>query len=93
MIYMYYIESIYMINNNIFFEHHRLAVNGIVRGILCPDDDLLHPFFDFETEKVYFECLICDFKVRPGLDIYNKMSVEIRNYFLNIEKNGEYVHE
>ena len=93
MIYIYYIESIYMIKNDVFFKHYRLAMNGKVKGMLCPEDDILHPFYDFETEKVYFECLLCNFKVRPGLDIYNKMSAEIKNYFHHIEDNGEYVHE
>ena len=66
-------------DTKIFFQHYDLAKNGYVKGLKCIDDDhdILHPFVDNETLKIYYECLLCNFKIKPGMATYNAMLKEI----------------
>jgi hypothetical protein len=68
-----------MIDESIYYRHYQLAVNKIINGISCVDSDheILHPLFDFDTEKVQFICLSCNYKVTPGLEMYEKMRSEV----------------
>jgi hypothetical protein len=70
-----------MIDESVYYKHYQLALNKKVEGLPCIDTqhDNLHPFFDFEEEKVFFECLSCDYKIYPGLNMYHKMRLETEN--------------
>lgn len=67
-------------DNSIFFQHHQLVLDGRLEGIYCIKDDHalpMHPFIDLETNKAYFECLQCDFRINPGTLMYNKLFAEV----------------
>lgn len=74
-----------MIDNSVFFRWHRLAVQGYVDRILCIEDDIAYPTFDFDLEKVVFVCSFCDFRVIPGLNMYYQMQKEVseKSHLLN----------
>lgn len=69
------------LDESVFYRHYRLSFDGHLEGIPCvdPDHGILHPFFDFDTEKVYYECLSCTYRVHPGLDMYDRLRAEVEN--------------
>lgn len=66
-------------DNSFFFKHYQLAQDGFVVGLPCINDDhdILHPFIDSEKEKVYYECLFCNYRINPGLLSYNNIRDEV----------------
>lgn len=66
--------------NEIFFEFNELVLDGKAEGIYCINEDHslpMHPFIDLDTNKPYFECLTCDFRIKPGTLMYNKIIAEV----------------
>jgi hypothetical protein len=54
-----------------------LAEEGLATRILCPmDQGLLLCNQDLE-DKIYLYCLECDYKKYIGLDLYNKIVLEV----------------
>ena len=37
----------------------------------------MHPFFDHDLEAVVFECLACNYTVKPGYDMLDRMRNEV----------------
>ena len=66
-------------DNSFFFRHYQLAQDGFVVGLPCINDDhdILYPFVDAEKGNVYYECLICDYRITPGLLSYNNIRDEV----------------
>jgi hypothetical protein len=63
----------------ILFQHYELANAGMVKGVLCINDDhgIMHPFINPDTQQGYFECLFCDYKIKPGMMMIDVMREEI----------------
>ena len=66
----------------IFFQHYDLAQQGRVQGITCinEDHDILHPFIDLNTQKIYLECLLCDYRINPGTMMADVMRKEVQDF-------------
>ena len=69
-----------MTDEQIFFSWHTLAADGRVKEIkelMCLEGHgLLHPFLKQAPNGEYyarFECLVCEQKVAPGLDLLTRM--------------------
>lgn len=71
-----------MKNSAIFFQHYDLALQGRVKGIECINDDhgFLHPFIDLTTQKVYLECLLCDYRINPGTMMADAIRKEVSDF-------------
>lgn len=66
-------------DNRVFFQHHELATAGLVDGVLCIDDDHgnMHPFVDFDTQQPYYECLFCDYRIKPGMLMQEALRAQV----------------
>ena len=66
-------------DNSIFFQHYEASLEGLVVGMKCINEDhsFMHPFVDLETQKAYFECLECDYRIKPGMLTANAMRKEL----------------
>jgi len=66
-------------DNKIFFQHYELALDNLVTGIRCINEDhnIMHPFVNFEKNTVRYECLECDYKIKPGILMWNALNAEI----------------
>ena len=76
-------------DNSIFFQHYEATLEGLVTGMKCITDDhsFMHPFTDFETGKVYFECLECDYRITPGMLTANTMRKELDAALATVMEN------
>jgi hypothetical protein len=66
-------------DNKIFFQHYELAINNLVTGIPCINEDheIMHPFVNFEKNTTRYECLQCNYIIRPGILMWNALNAEI----------------
>ena len=69
-------------DNSIYYRYYRLSIDNIVEPIKCIIDDHespMHPFVDVVDDEieVRFECLVCDYKIHPGLNTYEKMRKDV----------------
>jgi hypothetical protein len=71
-----------IMDNTIFFKHYDLVVAGNLTGIPCIDEDHdnLHPFVTLDTQKIYLECLFCDYRITPGVLMYNALRKEVQEF-------------
>ena len=67
-------------DRSIFFQHYRLCLDGKLTGIPCVNEDhpIMHPFVDLDTGKARYECLNCDYKIVPGITMWNNLYAEVR---------------
>ena len=71
----------------VFSKYYQLSLENKVLPILCSIDDrdgILVPNLD-EDDRVYLYCLACDFKMWPGLELYNNIQFVLEE----LEVNGE----
>ena len=66
-------------DNRIFFQHYELALENLVTGIRCINEDhnIMHPFVNFEKNTVRYECLECNYTIKPGILMWNALNAEI----------------
>jgi hypothetical protein len=64
-----------MTNEEICFQYNQLKIQDKIENFIdCPDlDDMMHPFLDLETNKMFFQCLSCDYKIFPGISLLEKL--------------------
>lgn len=88
--YEYYKKELIM-DNSVFFRHYEATVQGLVNGMQCINDDhsFMHPFLNFETGKVYFECLECDYRIKPGLLTLDSMRRELNEAMEKVLQEDE----
>jgi hypothetical protein len=72
-------------NYRIFSSYYQLSLDGKVEAIRCIDVDhpILVPHPLDEGEGVVFKCIICSYKVTPGLDLATKMSIRVKRAYNN----------
>lgn len=62
--------------HQIFATYYQLSLEGKVDPILCEyvtHRSPLVPKYDFDKDQSYLECLECNSKRYPGLDLYNQL--------------------
>jgi hypothetical protein len=66
-------------DNSIFFRHYDCVVEGLLTGIKCIQEDhnWMHPFVNLDTQKVYYECLECNYRITPGILTLNALREEL----------------
>jgi len=63
-------------NNKIFVRYYLLSLDGKVPQLKCKVDSehmTLVPFFD-KNEELTLRCYACDYKLRPGLKMYEEIT-------------------
>ena len=68
--------------HKVFSSYYQLSLDGKVDPILCINKDHLSymvPHWNPLEERTEFRCFVghCDFKIIPGLDMYNKMMKQV----------------
>lgn len=58
-----------------YFEYTQLVAQQKTKPLLdCANNhQMLHPHYDTQKNKLYFQCLTCDQKVHPGQNITQKI--------------------
>lgn len=62
--------------HQVFAYYNTLTLEGKVEPIRCMNSThITHmiPAFDFEKEESYYYCVECDFKIKPGIDMYEDL--------------------
>jgi hypothetical protein len=72
-------EIIDMTDAEICFQWRQFVVQGhLVQFFDCLEEHgSMHPFFDHDLEAVVFECLACNYTVKPGYDMLERMRIEV----------------
>ena len=80
-----------MNDTQICFEYGRLLSDGKVRPLFdcIGRDSMMHPFYNAEKDEVYFQCLSCNFKMTPGINIIKKMRRAILNSYNEEQSNDQ----
>ena len=63
-------------NTKVFVKYYLLSLDGKVPELKCKVDEehmSLVPFFD-EKEDLTLRCYACDYKIRPGLKMYEQVT-------------------
>jgi hypothetical protein len=62
--------------HQIFVHYNNLTLKDKVEPIKCMvSSHTTHmiPAFDFDKEETYYYCVECDYKITPGLEMYNQL--------------------
>jgi hypothetical protein len=68
--------------NYIFYNHYSLVEAGVLEGVRCvdPDHEWLRPQYVYEKGYMRMFCPYCNYKIRPGIDLYRRMSRDLSNH-------------
>lgn len=70
-----------MNDNQVCFEYNRLLIQGRVKRLFdCINrDEMMHPFYSPVEGEVVFQCLSCNYKMTPGINLIRKMRTSVMN--------------
>lgn len=79
-----------MNDDQVCFEYHRLLLDDRVPPLFdCLNrDQMMHPFFNTETSEIYYQCLSCDYKMIPGINMIRKMRKAVYNAYDEEQLSG-----
>jgi hypothetical protein len=72
-------EIINMTDAEICFQWRQFVVQGRIEPFFdCLENhEAMHPFFNHDLDKIVFECLACNYIVKPGHDMLERMKSEV----------------
>ena len=79
-------ENIDMTDAEICFQWREFVVQGHIEPFIdCLEEHgSMHPFFDHDLEAVVFECLACNYTVKPGYDMLERMRIEVEKVWQSL---------
>lgn len=65
-----------------FRRYQELASENKFKSLMCfnKEHGELDVFFEEDTDRVKLMCFVCNYSIKPGLDLYNEVIKRVRIY-------------